>query len=199
MKKNIDIKPVKEKPIRSKEYATYLKKVKRKKAVILTIQLAILIAIFAIWEIFAITNVIDTFIMSSPSKILSQIAILFNNGTLFYHIGVTLYEAIIGFLIATLGGTLIAIILWWNETIRKILDPYIVVLNSLPKIALGPILIIWIGAGTGAIVAMDVLIMIVITILSMLNAFNSCDENKILLLKSMGANKFQILFKLMLA
>ena len=198
MKKNIDIKPVKEKPIRSKEYAIYLKKVKRKKAVILTIQLAILIAIFAIWEIFAITNVIDTFIMSSPSKILSQIAILSNNGTLFYHIGVTLYEAIIGFLIATLGGTLIAIILWWNETIRKILDPYIVVLNSLPKIALGPILIIWIGAGTGAIVAMDVLIMIVITILSMLNAFNSCDENKILLLKSMGANKFQILFKLIL-
>lgn len=136
--------------------------------------------------------------MSSPSKILSQIVILFNNGTLFYHIGVTLNEAIIGFLIATLGGTLIAIILWWNETIRKILDPYIVVLNSLPKIALGPILIIWIGAGTGAIVAMDVLIMIVITILSMLNAFNSCDENKILLLKSMGANKFQILFKLIL-
>lgn len=196
--KQIKIKSLKEKPNYSKEYKNYLKKIRINKGVIITIQLTILIAIFVFWEIFAITGVIDSFIMSSPSKILNQIALLFNNGTLFYHIGITLNEAIIGFLIATLGGTLIAIILWWNKTLRKILDPYVVVLNSLPKIALGPILIIWIGAGTGAIIAMDVLIMIVITILSMLNAFNSCDESKILLLKSMGANKLQILCKLIL-
>ena len=136
--------------------------------------------------------------MSSPSKIIKQIGILIENGTLFYHIGITLMEATIGFFIATIVGTVIAIILWWNETIRKILDPYIVVINSLPKIALGPILIIWIGAGFGAIIAMDILIMIVITILSMLSAFNSCDENKILLLKSMGATKLQILLKLII-
>ena len=196
--KQIKIKSLKEKPKYSKEYKNYLKKIRINKGVIITIQLTILIAIFVFWEVFAITGVIDSFIMSSPSKILNQIALLFNNGTLFYHIGITLNEAIIGFLIATLGGTLIAIILWWNKTLRKILDPYVVVLNSLPKIALGPILIIWIGAGTGAIIAMDVLIMIVITILSMLNAFNSCDESKILLLKSMGANKLQILCKLIL-
>lgn len=194
----MSIKSLKNKPNYSKEYAQYLKKIRTNKAIILTIQLIILIGIFAFWEILALVGAIDTFIMSSPSRIVKQIGILLSNGTLFYHIGITLYEAIIGFLIATIGGTLIAIILWWNETIRKILDPYIVVLNSLPKIALGPILIIWIGAGTGAIVAMDILIMIVITILSMLSAFNSCDENKILLLKSMGATKFQILFKLIL-
>ena len=182
----------------SNEYNAYLHKIKQNKAIILTIQLSILILIFALWELFATLNLIDTFIMSSPSRIVNQIGILLKNKTLFYHIGITLTEAIIGFLIATLGGTIIAIILWWNETLRKILDPYIVVLNSLPKIALGPILIIWIGAGTGAIVAMDILIMIVITILSMLNAFNSCDKNKILLLKSMGANKWQILLKLIL-
>lgn len=196
--KNASIKPLNNKPIHSKEYAIYLKKIRRNKTIILTIQLTILIAIFAAWELLAMFNLIDTFIMSSPSRIVNQIALLTENGTLFYHIGVTLMEAIIGFLIATLGGTLIAIILWWNETIRKILDPYIVVLNSLPKIALGPILIIWIGAGTGAIVAMDVLIMIVITILSMLNAFNACDESKVLLLKSMGASKWQILTKLVI-
>lgn len=196
--KNTKIKSIKAKPPHSKEYANYLKKIRTNKAIILTIQLVILVGIFALWEILAIVGAIDTFIMSSPSRIIKQIGILLKNGTLFKHIGVTLYEAIVGFLIATICGTLIAIILWWNETIRKILDPYIVVLNSLPKIALGPILIIWIGAGTGAIVAMDILIMIVITILSMLSAFNSCDESKILLLKSMGANKFQILFKLIL-
>ncbi len=129
---------------------------------------------------------------------LKTIVRLFKDGTLFLHIGTTLYEAILGFLIATLGGTLIAVLLWWNDNLRRILDPYIIVLNSLPKIALGPILIIWIGVGTGAIVAMDILIMIVITIISMLNAFNSCDNNKIFLLKSMGATKLQILFKLIL-
>ena len=182
----------------SKEYKKYLKKVRQKKAFVLTSQITILIAFFAIWEILAVTGAIDTFILSSPSRILIQIGALFKNGTLFYHIGVTLLEAIIGFLIATALGSFIAILLWWNETLRRILDPYIVVLNSLPKVALGPILIIWIGAGMGAIVAMDILIMIIITIISMLNSFISCDKNKILLPQSMVANKFQILFKLIL-
>ena len=182
----------------SNEYKKYLKKVRNKKIIITTSQVALLIAFFALWEILAVTEVIDTFILSSPSRILKQIQSLLLNGTLFYHIGITLYESIIGFLIATIGGSLIAILLWWNETIRRILDPYIVVLNSLPKIALGPILIVWMGAGTGAIVAMDILIMVIITIISMLNSFIACDKNKILLLTSMGANKFQILFKLIL-
>lgn len=195
---NDQIKNINNKPNQSIEYAKYLKKIRVNKVVILSIQIGILISLLTIWEVAAIIGAIDTFIMSSPSRIITQVGILISNSTLFYHIGITLSEAIIGFLIATIAGTLIAIILWWNETIRKILDPYIVVLNSLPKIALGPILIIWIGAGTGAIIAMDILIMIVITILSMLSAFTSCDENKILLLRSMGANKLQILIKLIL-
>ena len=147
-----------------------LKNIKLTKFQILFTQIFIVILFIVLWELLAQLEVIDTFTLSSPSRMWATFVELLSSGTLFMHMGVTLYEAIIGFLIATLGGTLIAIILWWNETIRKILDPYIVVLNSLPKIALGPILIIWIGAGTGAIVAMDVLIMIVITILSMLNA-----------------------------
>lgn len=182
----------------SKEFNTYLRKKRNKSIAILLTQIGILIFVIGLWELLAALNVIDTFILSSPSRIINTIGSLISDGTLFLHIGTTLYEALLGFVIATIGGTLIAILLWWNETLRRILDPYIVVLNSLPKIALGPILIIWIGVGTGAIVAMDILIMIVITILSMLNAFNSTDQNKIFLLKSMGANKFQILFKLIL-
>lgn len=182
----------------SSEYKKYLTKTKQKHFVVLSCQISILIVIFALWEILAATNIIDTFILSSPSRILNQIGLLFKNGTLFFHVGITLFEAIVGFVIATLLGSIVAILLWWNETLRKILDPYIVVLNSLPKVALGPILIIWMGAGMGAIVAMDVLIMLIITIISMLSSFVSCDKNKILLLKSMGANKWQILFKLIL-
>lgn len=182
----------------SKEYRKFLKNKRLNHFLILTAQIGILLVIIALWEILAITGVIDTFIMSSPSRICTTIAELYLDGNLFYHIFTTLYEAIIGFLIATIGGTILAIILWWNENLRKILDPYIVVLNSLPKIALGPIIIIWVGVGTSAIVTMDILIMIIITIISMLNAFRQMDSSKIMLLKSLGANKLQILTKLIL-
>lgn len=115
-----------------------------------------------------------------------------------YHIGVTLYEAILGFVIATSLGFIIAIILWWSDYIRRVLDPYLVVLNCLPKISLAPIIIIWFGAETKAIVVMAILIIVIITILSLLSAFMACDKNKITLLKSMNASKFQIFFKLVL-
>lgn len=182
----------------TKEYYIYLRKKRINKILIITAQLGILVAIFGLWELLAYLNVIDTFIMSSPTRIVKTIGNLYISGDLFYHIFTTLYEATIGFLIATIVGTIIAILLWSNETIRKILDPYIVVLNSLPKIALGPIIIIWVGVGTSSIVTMDILIMIIISIISMLNAFMQIDESKIMLLKSMNANKFQILFKLIL-
>lgn len=182
----------------SKEYNKYLRNKRLKKFLILAAQIGILILIISLWEILAVTEVIDTFIMSSPSRIVKTIGELYINGNLFYHIFTTLYEAIIGFLIATIGGTILAIILWWNDTLRRILDPYIVVLNSLPKIALGPIIIIWVGVGTASIVTMDILIMIIITIISMLNAFRQVSDSKIMLLKSMGASKLQILFKLIL-
>lgn len=183
---------------RSIEYTKYLKKMRLKKTLIIIVQLSILFLFFGLWELLAVMGAIDTFILSSPSRIIKTIADLYVSGSLFTHIFTTLYEALIGFLIATLGGTFLAIVLWWNETLRRILDPYIVVLNSLPKIALGPLIIIWVGIGTSAIVTMDILIMIIITIISMLNAFNQVESSKIMLLKSMSANKFQILTKLIL-
>ena len=182
----------------SKEYKIYLKNKRLSKVLIISTQIGILLLIIALWELLARHNVIDTFIMSCPSRIIKTIRNLYVSNSLFTHIFTTLYETIIGFLIATIGGTLIALILWWNDFLRRILDPYIVVLNSLPKIALGPIIIIWVGVGMSAIVTMDILIMIVITIITMLNAFRQTEDNKIMLLKSMGANKFQILSKLII-
>ncbi len=187
MKKNI-----------SKEYKRFLQKQTTNKVIVLSVQIGILLLLLSLWEILAYYKIIDTFILSCPSKIIKTIGDLYNSGNLFYHISTTLNEALIGFAIATIGGYAIAIILWWNDFLRKVLDPYIVVLNSLPKIALGPIIIIWVGVGTSAIITMDILIMIVISIITMLNAFQQTDESKIMLLKSMGANKFQILIKLIL-
>ena len=182
----------------SKDFIKYKNKLKRNKILIVFCQISLLLILIGLWELFAYLQIIDTFIFSSPSKIVATTIDLFKNGNLTYHIGVTPNAAMIGLLIASIGGSFIAILLWWNETIRKILDPYIVVLNSLPKIALGPMIIVWVGTGIGSIIVMDILIMIVITIISMLNSFVNCDENKIMLLKSMGAKKYQILFKLIL-
>lgn len=182
----------------SNEHKLYLKKQKQKKWIILISQIMVLVIFLALWELLTQVKILDSFIMSSPSRIFNQTIRLFNSGELFYHIFITLKEAVLGFVIATLLGTFVAIILWWSEYTRKILEPYIVVLNSLPKIALGPIIIIWFGAGTKSIVVMAILITIIITTLTMLNAFISCDNDKIMLLKSMGANKFQILTKLII-
>ncbi len=182
----------------SKEHSKFLARHKHKKIFILSAQFGLLVLFLALWEILAHFNLINSLIFSSPSKIIATIGNLYSSGELFYHIGITLYETLLGFVISTILGVLIAILLWWSETLRKILDPYIVVLNSLPKIALGPIVIIWFGAGMQSIVVICVLITIIITIISMLNAFRGCDKDKILLLRSMGASKFQILYKLIL-
>ena len=182
----------------SAEHKRFLARNKRKTALILCCQFGILIFILALWELLAYFGAINTLIMSSPSRIIATIGSLYSSGELFYHIGITLYETVLGFVISIVVGYLIAIILWWSDTLRKILDPYIVVLNSLPKIALGPVVIIWFGAGMQSIIVICVLITIIIAIISMLNAFRECDQDKILLMRSMGANKFQILTKLVL-
>lgn len=175
----------------------YLRDKRNRKIKILAIQIAVLVLFFGLWELLARTGAIDSFVTSCPSRMLKTLKLLAGQD-LFRHIGITLAECICGFVIATVLGTLIAILLWWSETLRRVLEPYIVVLNSLPKIALGPIIIIWMGAGYKAIITMTVLICIIVTIMSVLAGFMECDEDKILLMRTMGANKFQILFKLLL-
>lgn len=176
----------------------YLKRQRNRRIFVISMRILILVLFFAVWQIFADCGIINVFVFSSPSRLFATIFELFATGNLLYHIFITFYEAVVGFLIATVLGFLIAVLLWWNERLREILEPYLIVLNSLPKVALGPIIIIWFGAGTKAIIVMAILIMIIITIISMLNAFIACDKNKILLMKSMGANKWQILFKLII-
>ena len=182
----------------STEHKKFIHRQKTDAFIIIFFRIFVLIAFLGVWELLTTTGVVDPFFVSSPSRIAKQIYLLAQDGTLFSHAWITLYETIIGFAIATICGYLLAIILWWNEKVRKIFEPYIVVLNSLPKIALGPMIILWVGAGTKAIILMCVLICIIITTMSMLSAFINVDKGKVLLLKSMNANKFQILRKLIL-
>ncbi|MBQ9714824.1 MAG: ABC transporter permease [Clostridia bacterium] len=180
----------------SPQHKKYISKLKRHKILVFSAQTGVLVGFLLLWQLLATVGVIDSFLMSSPSRIWHTLADLYANGQLFYHVWISLYETLLGFAIGTLGGTAIAVALWWSKTLRDVLQPYIVVLNSLPKIALGPIIIVWAGTGQKAIIAMAVLISIIVTTITMLGGFLETNAEKILLLQSMDANKMQIFCKL---
>jgi len=182
----------------SAEHREYLKKVKQKKICVLVVQIAVIVVFFSLWEIAARLKIIDPFITSQPSRIIDTVAKLYKESNLLRHIGITCGETILGFVLGTMLGTLVAIILWWSEFIQKVLEPYLIVLSSLPKIALGPIFIVWIGAGPVAIVVIAMTISVVVTILEVLNGFLGVDNDKIKLVKTFGASKIQVLTKVVL-
>lgn len=182
----------------SKEHIRYLKRLRGKKAGITAGRIAVVVVFFGLWEALTALSALDSFITSSPSRMAIKLAELFSTGNLLYHMGITLAETVLSFLLATGMGMLIAVLLWWFETARKILEPHLVILNALPKIALGPVIIIWVGAGTASIIVMALLISLIITIINTLQGFLSVDEGKLRLFKTMKAGKLQTLTKLVL-
>lgn len=179
----------------SKERKAYLAKKKQNKILIRITQIGILMFFVILWEMLASIGLIDSFITSKPSQIVATFIGMLSNGLL-KHIGITCLETIVGFLLGTIFGTLVASALWWSPFFSKVLAPFLVVLNSLPKVALGPIIIIWVGAGAKAIIAMALAISIIVTILEMLNGFIATDINKIKMAEAFGANKFQVFTKI---
>ena len=180
--------------IYSNEHKEFLKKKKKEKYLIILFQFLILIIFIATWQILANLKIINTFLFSSPENIINTTIKLFKD-KLLTHIGVTFYETIISFLLASILGLIIATILWWNKTIAKIVDPYLTVINSLPKVALGPLIIIWVGTSTNSIIFMALMISLIISIINIYNAFISTEKNYITLLKSFNATKWQIFSK----
>lgn len=177
----------------SKEHEIYLKSVKASKRKIIIIRILILVIFIGLWQIAADLKWIDPFLTSSPSRVIKSFISLYEDGNLLNHILVTCYETIIGFTLGTVLGGIIAVILWWWPFVSKILDPYLVVLNALPKVALAPIIIFWIGNGKPAIIVITLLISIVTTIISILTGFNEIEDEKIMLMKTFGASKIQML------
>lgn len=182
----------------SKEHCLFLKKLKKDKIRIRIFQFMIIFIFVIGWQLLANKEIINTFITSSPKKVVETIIMLHQTGELYHHIFVTLYETIFSFAIGTILGFFIATLLWWNKFISKIVDPYLTIINSLPKVALGPIIIIWGGAGIKSIVIMALLISTIITIINVTDGFNSAPSNQIKLLKTFNATKLQIFFKLIL-
>ncbi|MDO4543520.1 MAG: ABC transporter permease [Clostridia bacterium] len=179
-------------------HAGYIRRLKRHERFVRFMRVFVLVFVLGVWEVGARVGWFDPFIMSSPTRVIETIIRLYNEGNLWIHIGTTLFETVMGFILGTGIGIFIAILLWWLPTLERILDPYLVVLNALPKIALGPILIVWIGAGTASIIVMAVLISFVVTTVSVLSGFMETTEEKQLLMKTLGANKWQIFQKVVL-
>ncbi len=181
----------------SKERAAYLQKQKRKKYMIRTVQISVVVILLALWEILANIGVIDSFIMSQPSRMVKTLLNLGENGLL-THLGVTCMETLIGFLLGTVLGVGLAVLLWWSKTLSCICEPFLVVLNALPKIALGPVFIVWVGAGTQAIIVMALAISLIVTVLEMLNGFLSTDEEMITMARTFGADRRQVFTKVVM-
>lgn len=176
----------------------YLKNKKKEQIKIIVIQILLLIIFLGLWEISSRLELIDSFLFSKPSNVFKILIDFIKKNEIYKHIGISVLETILGLTVGTIFGILIAIILWWNKTIAKILEPFLIVGNALPKTALAPILIIWAGTGIKGITVVAISILLILTIISTYNYFINVDEEKILMLKSFKATKWQILIKLII-
>ncbi len=181
----------------SNEQLKYLKDVKKENIIIKIIQASIILIFLLLWEYLTYKGLISSFIYSSPSKIIKTIIELLDN-KLLIHIYTTLKEVIISFIIGNILGFLIAILLYEFKILSKILDPFLTMLNSLPKIALGPLIIIIFGSNIKSIIIMALLINLIVSIITIYNGFTSTNEYEIKLFKTLSASKMQTLFMLII-
>ena len=182
----------------SNEHIAYLRKIKRESFLVKLTQISVFVGLIILWEIAAQFKWIDSFIMSSPLRVYKTLVMLNNSGQLWSNVWVTVCETVCGFVLGTTLGIILAILVWWSEFLSKVLEPYMVVLNALPKVALGPIIIVWVGAGVKSIIIMALLVSVIIATINIMAGFKSIDKEKILLMKSFGASKIQVLFKLII-
>jgi NitT/TauT family transport system permease protein len=175
----------------SERHALFLRALRRRQILVVAIQLLILVGFVALWQIAVSLRVVDPFIISQPAAIMQKLVELTNDGTLGYHIAVTVGETLVGFALGTALGIAVAAMLWWWDFLSDVSDPYIVVLNATPKMALGPVFIIWLGATMVAVIALAISISLFVTILSVYSAFRQTDAEKLIVVRSFGASKWQ--------
>jgi len=180
-------------------YAAFLRRVKIRRKLILLCQIVLLVLFFALWEVAPRAHWVNPMLTSYPSAIWPTFVELLgdpDNGIL-RHTWVTVLETFVGFTLSMLLGVGIAIMLWWWEFLYRVVDPFMVVANALPKIALVPIFYIWLG-DVASIYAMAVAIAVFITILMIYSGFRETDSNKIKLVRTLGATQWQILRQVVL-
>nr|WP_238178016.1 ABC transporter permease [Paenibacillus contaminans] len=167
----------------------------RTRRLVLTAQLAILVLFLGLWEIAGRYKWIDVLLFSYPSKILNMLFEKLADGSVLPHIGVTVMETAIGFILGTVCGTGLAVLIWWSPFLQKVLDPYIVVFNSMPKVALGPLFIVGLGPGMMSIIGITLAITVVITTLVVYSSFNEVDANYVKVVRVFGGNRRDVFRK----
>ena len=182
----------------SEEQQIYLDGIRREKIKVNCVRVFILVAFIALWEGCARLGVINDFIFSSPSRIVKCFVSMCMDGSLLRHIWVTLYETFISFFLVIGIGLAAAVLMWLSRSFSKIIEPYIVVLNSLPKSALAPILIVWLGNNIRTIIISAISVAVFGTILTLYTGFMEMDPDKIKLIKTLGGNRFHVLTKVLI-
>ncbi|WP_421380758.1 ABC transporter permease [Bacillus salacetis] len=174
-----------------KQHHQFLQSLKKEKKMVRLYQLLIFISFFSLWETASRAQWIDPLIFSSPYKIGNLFIEKISDGSLIMHITITLGETVAGFILGTLLGTLLAALLWWSPFLSKVLDPYLVILNAMPKVALGPILIVALGPGFTSIIAMGAIISVIITTIVVYTSFREVDPNYLKVMETFGATRKQ--------
>ncbi|MDO4523341.1 MAG: ABC transporter permease [Eubacteriales bacterium] len=176
----------------------YLQMRARHGRIVQSMRFLLLAGFLGLWEVAADLGWIDSFIFSSPGRILQTFWKMVRDGSIFLHVRVTLVETIISFLLVVLFGILCAVLLWCNDQLSEILEPYLVVLNSLPKSALAPLLIVWLGANSRTIIVAGMSVAIFGTILNLYTGFREVSVEKIRLIYTLGGKRRHVLTKVIL-
>lgn len=176
----------------------YLKQRLHHKRMVTIMRILILVLFIALWEITARLGIIDSFIFSSPSRVLNTFISMVQDKSIFLHVGVTLAETLISFALVVLLGIATAVLLWLSKKLSEILEPYLVALNSLPKSALAPLLIVWLGANMKTIIVAGISVAIFGTILNLYTGFKEVSPDKIKLIYTLQGTKKDILLRVVL-
>lgn len=177
----------------SQAQLTYVRNIRKKQFMIRLYQLLLFVGFIILWEYTARKGIINDFIFCSPSKLFATFITMLKDGSLMHHIGITLYETLAGFAIVIAGSLIVATLFWWNETLSKVLEPYLVILNSLPKSALAPVLIVWLGSNRTTIIVCACSVAIFGSILNIYTGFVNVESDKIKLIKTLKGNRLQVL------
>lgn len=158
----------------------------------------LLVLLLSLWELCARLGMINDFIFSSPSRVTICFLNMVVDKSIFMHIGVTVMETLISFALVTILGLLIAVLLWSSRSVSEVLEPYLVMLNSLPKSALAPILIVWLGNNIKTIIVASISVAVFGCIMTLHTGFSQVDPDMIKLIYSLGGKKKDVLFKVLL-
>ncbi|WP_286081897.1 ABC transporter permease [Parablautia intestinalis] len=176
----------------------YIKKHHKHHHLVALLRLLVLISFLLIWEFSGRLGLIDTFFFSSPCMVVSFFVEMLRDGSFFTHTGITLLETLISFLLITIISILFATILWYSKTLSEITEPFLVVLNSLPKSALAPLFIVWLGTGINTIIVAGISVAVFGSIINLYTGFKSVDSEKLKLIQTLGGNRFDAFHKVVL-